>query len=177
MKTINLIPYIEVDGIRTLTDSQVMGLYDRMEKDGSHRAVFSTGDIKNRNDFLRYMKQRGVLLHVIHVGKETAGINWLDNFDRKTAFMHFCVFSEFWGDTEFIGRQTLQQLIHMKGADGDFVFDLFKGLVPVWNTRAIDFSLECGGVNLGTVPKAVWNHEKGASEDAAFIYFTRGGGE
>mgnify|MGYP000235863611 CR=1 FL=1 len=174
MENIKIIPYVAIDGIMSLPDSRVMALYDRMVEDGSHTVVFASGDIQNKFEFLEYMKRRGVLLYVLKVDGILAGVTWLDSLEKKTGFMHYCMFSNVWGRSDEIMREVVHQMIHMKDTRGEYIFDLFKGLVPAWNKRAVDFSVRCGGKILGTLPHAVWNYEQGKSEDAVFIYYTRG---
>ncbi len=170
---VKIFPYTKRDGIRTMRDSDILGLYDQMVEDGSAELVFYAGHIKNRDDFLKYMKAPGVYLYILEVNKDVVGVTWLDKIEDKTAFNHFCVFSNFWGkNTAGLGRVTLKKLINIGDVHG-FVFDVFKGTVPVWNKRAIEFAQACGGMNLGVVPNGIWNAGKHKSEDAAFIYYTR----
>lgn len=170
---VKIFPYYENDGMRTFRDSDIMALYDRMVQDNTAGAVFSTGDIKNRVDFLRYMKDPGTLLYVLEVDGEVVAVTWLDRREHKSAFNHFCVFSSFWGkDTIGLGKAALTQLINMADQNG-YVFDVFLGMVPASNERAIAFAQACGGVNLGTIPYGVYDAAQGCQVDAVSIYYTR----
>ncbi len=170
---VKVFPYTKRDGIRTKRDSDILDLYDRMVTDGSAGIVFYAGHVKTREDFLRYMKDPGVHLYVLEVDDEIVGMTWLDKIENKSAFNHFCVFSNFWGkDTVALGKASLQKLINMGDEDG-FVFDVFKGAVPAWNKRAIEFAQACGGVNLGVIPYGIWDAAKEQSVDAVVIYYTR----
>jgi hypothetical protein len=167
-----LVPYVAVDGIMTFTDSAIMSLYDKMAEDGTHEIVFYAGHITDRESFLRYMKRPDVMMYVLIQEGDHIGFTWLDCIEDRTAYNHFCLFSPYWGKTVEIGTRALNLLMNMQNKDG-YVFDLFKGTVPVWNTHAVDFALKCGGKKLGILPKAVWNAAKNESEDAVFIYYTR----
>jgi hypothetical protein len=168
---VSLVPYIQVDGIMTFTDSAIMSLYDKMVEDGTHDIVFYAGHITDRESFLRYMKRPDVMLFVLVTDKKYIGFTWLDNIEDRTAYNHFCLFSQCCCKVE-IGAYASNLMMNMKNNNG-YVFDLIKGIVPVWNTSAIDFALKCGGKKLGILPKAVWNAAKNKSEDAVFIYCTR----
>jgi hypothetical protein len=172
VQSLRLVPYIAVDGIMTFPDSAIMSLYDRMVEDRTHEVVFYAGHITDREFFLRYMKRPGVMLFALVMNKDHIGFTWLDGIEDRTAYLHFCLFSEYWGDTVEIGTYALNLLMNMQGKDG-YVFDLFKGIVPVWNAHAVDFAVKCGGKKLGVLPNAVWNAAKNKSEDAVFIYYTR----
>jgi hypothetical protein len=173
-KDITIVSYSPQDGIMPFPDSFITNLYSRMVEDGTRDIVFYAGHIDSPEAFLRYMKRPDVWLYVFLVGDEVAGFTWLDGMEDRSCFNHFCVFKEFWGDTICLGKTVLNRLMNMN-KDGVYAFDLFKGLVPAWNTHAIEFAIKCGGKKLGLLPKAVWNAEKQRSEDAVFIYYTRGG--
>ncbi|WP_300456618.1 hypothetical protein [Desulfobacula sp.] len=171
---ITLLPYTEIDGIRTIPDSDMKKFYDRTVKDGTDKTVFYEGTISNRDEFLSVMKSPGVLFYVVMIGTEPVGFTWLNRFENHTARNHFCGFSEVWGQAVGIGKEVISTLIHMKDNDGKFIFDLFTGFIPGWNQYAIKFCLQCGAKSAGIIPNAIWNKEKQKSEDAFFIYYTRG---
>ena len=170
---LKIFPYTKKDGLRTRTDSGIMALYDQMATDGSAGIVFSEGHIDSRESFLKYMKAPGTYLFVLKVDDEIVGVTWLDEIKDKTAFNHFCVFSNFWGkDTVALGKTTLQKLIHI-GDEAGYVFEVFLGKVPAWNKRAVEFAQACGGVNLGVIPYGIKDAAKEQNIDAVLIYYTR----
>lgn len=170
---LKIFPYTKRDGIRTRTDSDIMALYDRMVEDGTADTVFYSGHVNSREDFLKHMKDPGTHLYVLGIDDEIVGITWLDNLFGKSAFNHFCGFSNCWGEnTVAIGRTSLQKLINMKDANG-YVFEVFTGLIPAWNKLAIEYAQACGGVNLGVIPGGIWEPAKMQSVDAVVIYYTR----
>lgn len=171
---IEMIPYTEVDGVRTATDSRIKEMFERTVKDGLDKIVFYEATIRTADEFLQAMKFGDVLFYFLAVDGRTVGYTWLNRFENHTARQHFCVFKEHWGRSLDLGRFVLDKLIHLKDRDGNFLFDLLTGFVPAWNKRAVDFSLKCGGKTHGAVPNAIWNNEKKCSEDAIFIFYTRG---
>ncbi|MCP3940050.1 MAG: GNAT family N-acetyltransferase [Desulfobacteraceae bacterium] len=171
---IKLMPYTEIDGIRTISDSKIKKLFDRTICDGVAKTVFYEDTIQTNDQFLSAMKNEAVLFYLMIVDGEIVGYTWLNRFENHTARQHFCVFKDFWGKSIDLGKQVLSDLLHMKDKAGNFIFDLLTGFVPAWNERAIKFSLKCGGKTYGKIPKAIWNDKKQISEDAFFIYYTRG---
>ncbi len=165
-----LLPYTEIDGIRTVKDSVIKGLFQMTVTEGLDKIVFYEGTVQTADEFLRVMKNSMSWLFM--KDGEIIGYTWLNRFENKTARHHFCVFKDHWGQLEELGRYTIQRLVNLESGDG-YVFDLLTGFIPAWNERAIKFALKCGGKTHGVIPNAIWNHEKQQSEDAVFIYYTR----
>jgi len=171
---INIIPYIEVDGIRTATDSGIKKLFTRTVKDGLDKIVFYEGTVNTEDDFLKVVKYGECLFYIIKSEDDTIGYVWLNRFENHTARYHFCAFQEYWGDLAEVAKKIMDTLLHMESNDGTYLFDLLTGFIPVWNDRAIQFTLKHGGQSAGIIPNAIWNNEQQKSEDAVFIYYTRG---
>jgi len=171
---IKIIPYVEVNGMRTLTDDDIMDLYDRVVSENLYPIVFYEGTVASKESFLKIMKGNANNLYVLKLGNETTGFVWLNRFEGRTAHFHFCTFKNTWGtgkNTD-IAKQTLSTLINMQGTYG-YCFDLFIGWLPVWNHHAIDFVKNCGAKSAGIIPNAIYNMESAESESAEFIYLTR----
>ena len=172
---IELLPYTEVDGIRTVPDSDMKRLFERTVDDDLDKIVFYEGTIQTADEFLKAMKYGDILFYILMVDNKTVGYTWLNRFENHTARQHFCVFKEFWGQSVDLGKRVLSIFLDMKDKDENYIFDLLTGFVPAWNARAIQFSQKCGGKTHGIIPNAIWNQEQQKSEDAVFIYYTRGG--
>jgi hypothetical protein len=170
---INLLPYSEIDGIRTATDSEIMALFTRTQEDELDKIVFYEGTVATKEQFLNIMKHGENLLYLVLADKETVGYAWLNRFENRTARYHFCAFVEYWGDLNEIAKSIMNILINMKARSGEYLFDLFTGYIPVWNQRAIKFTLKNGGKSAGIIPNAIWNAVTNKSEDAEFIYYIR----
>jgi len=167
-------PYTERDGIRTAADSDIKRLFERTEQDGLVPVVFYEGTIKNKEQFLALARSPSTCFFLLMKGVVTVGYMWLNRMENRTVRQHFCVFKEYWGESVELGRYGLKTVMNMQDRDGSYLFDLLTGYVPAWNERAIKFALKCGGKTHGKIPFAVFNKEKGRSEDAVFIYYTRG---
>jgi len=169
-----LLPYTERDGIRTVPDSDIKRLYDRTVSDGTNKIVFYEGTITTADQFLMMAKSANTLFYIGLRGTETIGYAWLNRFENRTAHFHFCGFKKYWGQNEEIGKYVLPTILGWTNKEDRYLFDLLIGFIPAWNEVAIAFSKKCGGKSAGVIPNAIWNGEKQESEDAVFIYYTRG---
>lgn len=121
---ITMLGYSAFDGIPTMTDSEVMGLYDRMVKDGTNETVFYDGSAYDAESFLSLMKHGLNQLWVVSLDRDVIGVVWLNELQRKSAAFHFCFFSNAWGaDTVAIGKKIVMDLLNMKSSSG-YVFDI-----------------------------------------------------
>ena len=92
---IEVIPYIEVNGIRTFKDSEICNLYLSMLARSEN--IFTDGTVRNCEEFLEMFKYGTNLLYVMLCDRKPAGFAFLNNFTPKTAYGHFCIFKEYWG--------------------------------------------------------------------------------
>jgi len=177
MTDIRLVPYCEIDGIRTYSDSEIAALYDRMEMDKTAKDVFYDGSVKNRAEFVAMAKKPGTYLYVvIEKGNPDAqfGIVWLNRVEFKRAWFHFCFFSNVWGARGVeIGKAVISQLTNMKNNAGDFVIDSLLGVVPKANPKAINFVKRCGGILLCDLIYGSWNGNKNANETGTLFQYLR----
>lgn len=173
MGRFSMMPYTEVDGIRTATDSDIKKLFTRTEKDGLVRVVFYEGSINSSCEFLAMAKSNTTLFYILIDGIETVGYTWLNRFENHTARIHFCFFKEYWGKADDFAKYVLDKLLSMTGKNGDILFDLLTGFIPEWNTHAIKFALKCGAHTHGVIPNAIYNDASGKSENAVFLYYLR----
>ena len=171
---VSLLPYTTIDGIRTVPDSEIKQLFTRTAREGLDKIVFYEGTIKTEDDFLTAVKYKECLFYLVKSKKETIGYVWLNRFENHTARYHFCAFTDYWGHLEEVASTIMTTLMYMEDTEGNYFFDLLTGFIPAWNKRAIQFTLKNGGYSAGVIPNAIWNSEKQKSEDAVFIYYTRG---
>jgi len=173
---VRLLPYTEINGIRTLRDSDIVALYEKIISDGMKDVVFSDGEIANAFDFLTAMKYGNNKLFVVLADEEWAGVLWLNRFKSKTAHAHFCGFSSFWGkNTVDIGKKAINEVLHMKNGDNnEYLFDTLLGLIPVANIVAIKWVKKIGFIEVGVIPNGLWNEPMKHSEDGMLLCLTRG---
>jgi hypothetical protein len=171
---IHVIPYAPIDGIPSMKDSMITDCYLKMVADGTADTVFRDGTISNIDQFLAHMKDPSIIFCVAERDGTRVGIAWLNRIERKKAWGHFCLFSNAWGNgSADIGRAMVSFLIHLK-RNNEFVFDIFFGIFPSDNRKALSFVKECGGHVVGEIPHGLWNEKQGKSETGTLIYYQRG---
>lgn len=172
-----VVPYCEFDGVRTYKDSFIMELYDKMVEEGTADTVFSGSGIDSPKSFLAMAKGRPdeVLFYLLFVDGEVGGIAWLNRFQYRWAQFHFCTFKRIWGrETIGLAKHTLERLLTL-GGEGNYLFDMFVGIMPSRNSVGLAYVQKCGGVVSGTLPYGVFNQTTGESEEATIITLTREG--
>jgi len=159
-------PYLSYDGIPTFRDSFIKKLFDRMVIDDTARVVFYDGKIKNRDQFLDFIKSPGVILYVAHEDLPL-GCLWLTDFEGKMARTHFCFFKG-------IGRkQAVALAVQMANtAMANFELDMLIGFTPVWNRAALLFLHRCGAKRMGGLPFGATD-ENGKSYPVELTYYVR----
>ena len=88
---------MKIDGIPSLRDSEILGLYDVMVDEGVADTIFFDGEVSSRDDFLEAMtNHNNNILYVLKADGELAIACWLNHFNGKTAQMHWTCFRKFW---------------------------------------------------------------------------------
>jgi len=171
---ISIMPYCEVDGIRTLKDSQVKNLFKRMQADGTSEIVFLDGSIKSATEFLNAFKyNQSSLLYIVYYEGVEAAIFWLTRPQSRWAQFNFCIFKEYWGDKAHeIAAYVLKTVITMKDEDG-YLFDALLGVISSRNSYAVKFAINCGWTPIGVFKNGIWNYKEKKSEDAVLVSFDR----
>lgn len=173
MENLEIVPYIEIDGIRTFTDSDILSIYDRIIDEGKEY-VFKDGTVCDRFVFLETMKNGQTALYVIYYKKKLLGIMWLNRFEGRLARAHWCTFDGFSAKQKIqAGRYANEKIMDMKDTKGDYVFDLLLGYTPISNSQAIQFIRLCGGITGEAIPGLIWNSKEGESEPGVISYYSR----
>lgn len=170
-----VLPYMVVDGVPTFKDSDLMGMFDKVVRDGTVEAIFFDGSVKTREDFAAMMKQSDVQFYGVYVKDSSTpvGFIWLDMFMQKTARGHFCAFSEYWGDAYKIGHELLVRLLTMKDREGNYVLDAVYGFTPEDNEMALTATKAAGFKVAGTLPNAFYYESDKKSHPGVMMYYTR----
>ena len=170
-------PYMQIDGIPTFRDSEILYLYDAMVRDGVAETVFADGTIRSGEDWLHSITSGNNLLYVVRADGYSAVACWLNSFDGKAAHMHWTVFSKFWNNGSVkLMKFAVGEIMSLKRNETEsreYLFDVLIGLIPITNTRAIKFSQKCGGILAAVIPNAIYDHINKQSVDAMLIHYTR----
>ena len=143
-----VIPYIEIDGVKTLSNSEIMSLYDLMERD---KSLVWMG-LQNRDEWFHEC-QSGQLFVVVE-DKKPIGFGILNEIFEKLAFVHFCVFAEAWGR----GVEVTQLLVKKVLEIG--LWDTLLGIIPTVNKRAVKMIEKNGFTIACTLPGVAWHKGK-----------------
>lgn len=169
-----LFPYTDIDGIPTMTDSFVMGLYKKMEDEGMAHKVFIERVIKTKEGFLYLMKFKKNKLFVLKKKDEIGGIFWINNFGVRTAECHFCLFSVIYGKENIkLINNVVCMLLEMKCGE-NYLFDMLYGVIPESNIIARRWAKKMGFNSLGMMPSAVFDASRGYSIPGEYFYAERG---
>lgn len=169
-----IVPYVLRDGVPTLRDSSIMGLFDRVVEEDLLRVTFPDGSVGDRERFLTFMKSPGVLLDLYCVGREVMGFSWLVGKHHRVAWGHFCFFRAAWGGhARRLGVLGLRSLLHAKGAEGEYLLNLILGPVPKANRFAAAAVEAVGGRLAAELPYGAWNAAEGSDGPLLLFAFTR----
>lgn len=171
-----LLPYCEIDGIRTVPDSVIHGLFDQMIKDRTLKRVFFDGGVQKACDLVRTWRACETYFVVDSGKKEIASVIWLTDHHQRTAYVHWVIFSAYWGQSAPIILETaLTDLFSRKNGNGEFEFDALFGMVPETNRLGVKLVEKCRAMKIvGTIPLCSRNFYTGALVGAVFVCMTRG---
>lgn len=147
-----LVPYVELDGTRTLTNSQVMAGFHGLQSDGTLDTVFPGGEILEPDDFLHFAKHGGWAMTFIYAEDRLAGFAWLSHQQRGWALGNFALLKTVWGARAIeIGEMVLNLWFHMEHG-GEMLWQTIGGVTPSANRRAIAFIRRLGFTLVGEIP-------------------------
>lgn len=167
---LKVVPYLEVDGVRTFRDSDLREWWHRMQEDGSGEHVFRDGSIKTADEFLWQMKMNpDCQLYVGLSDNDPAMISWLNYFQYHHCQAHFCAFKKFWGNPILIelGKMFIETFFRTQDVH------MIIGLAPADNFRARNYLKSIGAKELGMLPQGFWNAHSNQAEDARLFQALR----
>ena len=168
-------PYIEIDGIRTFTDTFIKSLYSRIVAEGTDKIVFYDGGIKSGEDFLAYMKCGQNFLLVIENETDISAILWINKILYRTCYAHFCGFNGSIGAGSVdVGRFAMNHMFGVTDDSGQPCFETVLGLIPSWNIVGIKWLKKVGLVEIGKIPNALWDEQENKSVDGTLLHITKG---
>jgi hypothetical protein len=178
-----LIPYIAIDGIPTMSDSFIRSLFVRMEDEKLEDIVFHQGEINSPEKFLEMMKfGKNSLYVIVRKGSDRipekddmGGVVWLNYFQARKAYFHFCFFSNIRGaEAITVGQYAVLYLLNMKNDNEEFLFDVLIGVVPETNVLARRWCDRMGFGKAGIVPSGEYIATFDKSVSSHIYYAERG---
>jgi len=161
---IQIIPYLEVDGIRTLKDSDIYELFVLMKSEGKLEQVFYDGSVKTPDDFLLMFKRLDNWLYVfMNQDDRPVGFFWINNFEGSSCRVHFCFFNN-------VGKNLLRVAISGLEHIAKY-FRLIRGVTPLYNRTACKLVQKSGMRVLGVEPDRIYNYYTGKTEPALITYY------
>lgn len=169
---LDLLPYTIQDGIPSMSDSYIMGMYDEMERNHQLRWVFFSGGVSNREEWLAFIKSRVSPFWMI--------VDWADirpdgypkiygsvlltDCKPKCAHIHLHFFR--CNDKARYAAKFCSEIKKI------MKYDILFGFTPVTNIRINKFTKTVEGwEEVAIVPKAAWDELNHKSVDAALYCF------
>ena len=148
---VRLLPYMEIDGVRTYPDSFIGELWMEISKLSRH----IRDSFEGMNHFIEDMKTNS-FLHIVYVDEELAAVFWLNNWKEGYAEMHYCPFKKFRGQKLVeISQEVFRQIFSWGVLEG------LIGITPKDNPLAIRMAQKCGWSVLGELPFAFKGNKPG----------------
>ena len=173
MKDICLIPYLKIEDRWTIEDPIIREMWRQMVDDNTWKTVFFKGVVNNEETFIEFMQDTKNAIVTAWTDRPI-GIAWLNGFDVGTAYCHFCMFSNSWGNGLAIkaGHEILKYWFDFK-SDGVPFLDVIIGILPETNTLAVKYIKKLGFNIVGTIPKYLHNSYQNRSVDSVICYIER----
>ena len=176
MNDFRVIPYLPLDGIFPLRDSQVLAFWSAMVRDGTVTRVFFDGSVTDGAQFLAKAKRTDNLFFFCFDGSVPAAVCWLDSFSPGRAHIHFCVCRAAWGNAaKALGRLVLKTIGDMRDGSGATIFRMVLGVTEASNSLAVRFAKSVGLTKCGHIPGYLWNAHLQQNVDATLLAYPFGG--
>lgn len=151
---IQIVPFSKVDGSWALPDEALRCAFHKTGD--SIKSIFWDGKVKSHEDFIDYFKSPRNLPVFVFIDSAPCGYAWINNIGMGHACSHFCVFKEFWGSDhkKEIFESVMSYWFGFKDSNG-YLFDTLIGMIPKFNTHAINYVQENGFNLVGEIPNMV----------------------
>lgn len=174
---VDLVAYEAIDGIPTLKDSQLAVLFNKAKAEGTLKYILYgiNYDAMTEKQFIDWFKFSACKMWVVLYQQKLVGWIWIDDIRLKAGRLHYNFFR--WaikaGITGEIGRQCLKYFLNLKGADGNYVFDVIRGETPAFNKLAVGYLKKLGMTVVGTIDKMAWSFDRQKAYPMVISYMTR----
>jgi hypothetical protein len=167
---VTLVPYVEVNGVRTLTDEYLVDVFERLEDEGNDKVIFHDHPISTGREFVAMMKRpANVPVFALNARGECCAFAWLNNIGKSHAYGHFGYLRSAEGpDPIDIGKSIVKYWFEV-----GHTLDVIVGSIPEWNDRALNFIVKVGLTRLGPIPNMYVNPFTSEKCSAVIHYIAR----
>lgn len=149
-----LVPYVELNGIRTITDVVLQKLWSELERDDLLRKLFHDSSWISAAEFIEIMKKPSNVPVVAIDIHGPYGVAWLNCVEGNSARAHFGFIKRTWGRKSLAtGKAILEYWMKFPGINCEFLFDIICGITPSSNLMARGFIKKLGFIEVGEIPK------------------------
>jgi hypothetical protein len=153
-----LIPYVEINGARVISDDVIHGFYDILDEEGSRDVVFGSPKY-DKEGFVKMLKSpRNLPVFIYDSEDQTAlGLAWINGLARNHGFAHFAhlKIATVKRKTIQMGQAVMKYWFALGGDDP--VIDVIVGNIPSSNKRAIRYVQRLGWTVLGEIPQIAYD--------------------
>jgi len=169
---VRLIPYVEINGARTLPDTFLEDVFDEMVEQGLVSVVFSEVHIKTSADFKGMMRHPTNIPVFVVQAEACIGFAWLNGVCGTHAYGHFCTFPNGAMSAIEMGEMVMGYWWSLGGPDKHSL-EVILGTIPAFNERAVRFIQKLGFVKVGEIPKLFTNPATKERCSAVVLYCMR----
>lgn len=149
--------------------------HDELCKHNRIKHSFYDVDMRDWNKFIDYAFSESRLFYIASHRHFPVGHVCLDQFNGKTAMVHFGVIKKAGRDIGKIMEDSLDSLFAMTALDGTPMVEALIGLTPMYNKPARKAVYEAGYKHLAVLPKAAYVYWKDRYVDCALTMRCRNG--
>ncbi len=165
---LKLWPLIKYEDKWTIPDSVLIDIWDKMVLDKNVEIVFYDACIKDRDEWLRFIKDPHVFPVIVTGDKETIGLGWLTEVWQGTAQVHFCYLNRLMLKA---GKMVLE---HWNNVFRNHLHVLW-GITPETYETVLKIIHKWGFISIGTIPKMCCLAYEGKRVGAVISYYLLGG--
>lgn len=165
-----IIPYVEIDGTRTLSDEILKNIWGLMVVQNLYKKVFYDGGVTDAASFIKWLKRPTNFVVTQWDGDNPVSVCWLNDTDKNSGKGHFCFFKDYWGQSAEYGKEVLRYWFGFE-QDGNPILDVVIGFTPENNRLALRLVNNLGGVSIGTIPYILYDiyHNKKIGAVVSYI--------
>ena len=168
-----IIPYVHIGREYSISDYGVISIFEKMQNHNLVRVVFSGGEIRTPEQFLKFFKNTRNVIHIMVEDGECVLLSWLNRWGHNHAFCHFCMFPEIWGKrTIEVAKISLEYLFSFE-SDGKPLLDVILSRTSAKNKLVNKFAERMGFHHVGVIPGIMKDFYTDSNQDAVFKYIKR----